>query len=240
MSKIKLLIVEDEMIIANDMKMMLESIGYEISGIAKSVEKAVDILNERKPDLALIDINLGKGMEGIGLGRIVRDRHHIPFIFCTSYSDKKTVDEAKQVNPASYLVKPFNKEDLFVAIEIALTNFSGGTEQQPNDVILNDSLFVKEGRLFTKVSFDEIVWIEQDRNYVEIHTATRVHPVRSTLKDFAKNLPEKKFFQVHRSFMVNVNFITAINSDIIKLKDKEIPISKNHKEELLSKIKLLS
>ncbi|MGE0587583.1 MAG: LytR/AlgR family response regulator transcription factor [Cyclobacteriaceae bacterium] len=240
MSKIKLLIVEDEMIIANDMKMMLESIGYEISGIAKSVEKAIDILNEKKPDLALIDINLGKGMEGITLGLIVKDNHHIPFIFCTSYSDKKTVDEAKQVHPASYLVKPFNKEDLFVAIEIALTNFSGGTEEEPNDIILNDSLFVKEGRLFTKVSFDDIVWIEQDRNYVEIHTATRVHPVRSTLKDFSKNLPEKKFFQVHRSFMVNVDHITAINSDVIKLKDKEIPISKNHKEELLSKIKLLS
>lgn len=240
MSKVKLLIVEDEMIIANDMKMILESIGYEVVGIARAADKAIALLNESRPDLALVDINLGKGMEGVEIGKVIREQFQIPFIFCTSYSDSNTVNEAKQVRPSGYLVKPFNKEDLYVAIEIALTNFSGGTQQEPNDIILNDSLFIKEGRLFTKVSFDDIVWIEQDRNYVEIHTATRVHPVRSTLKDFAKNLPEKKFFQVHRSFMVNVDHITAINSDVIKLKDKEIPISKNHKEELLGKIKLLS
>lgn len=240
MSKVKLLIVEDEMIIANDMKMILESIGYEISGIARNVEKAINILNERRPDIALVDINLGKGMEGVELGKVIKEQFHIPFIFCTSYSDSKTVNEAKQVRPSGYLVKPFNKDDLYVAIEIALTNFSGGGQQEPSDIILNNSLFIKEGRLFTKVAFEDIVWIQQDRNYVEIHTSNRVHPVRSTLKDFTKNLPDKKFFQVHRSFVVNVDHITAINSDVIRLKDKEIPISKNHKEELLGKIKLLS
>jgi DNA-binding LytR/AlgR family response regulator len=240
MSKVRLLIVEDEMIIANDMKMMLEAIGYEVSGIARTIDKAIALLNEKRPDLVLIDINLGKGMEGVELGRMIKAQFFIPFIFCTSYSDSKTVNEAKQVRPSGYLVKPFNKDDLYAAIEIALTNFSGGTPQDPKDIILNDSLFIKEGRLFIKVSFDDIVWIQQDRNYVEIHTSNRVHPVRSTLKDFTKHLPDKKFFQVHRSYIINVTHITAINSDVIKLRDKEIPISKNHKEELLSKIRLLS
>ena len=69
MSNIKLLIVEDEMIIANDMKMMLEASGYEVCGIAKSVEKAIIILSEHKPDLVLIDINLSKGNEGIELAQ---------------------------------------------------------------------------------------------------------------------------------------------------------------------------
>ncbi|GHN00550.1 hypothetical protein WSM22_20390 [Cytophagales bacterium WSM2-2] len=238
MSQVKLLIVEDEMIIANDMKLMLEAVGYEVSGIARTIEKAIVILTERKPDIVLIDINLGKGMEGIELGRLMHEKFHLPFIFCTSYSDSRTVAEAKQVRPNGYLLKPFTKEDLYVAIEIALLNFTNSTES--SEVILQDSLFVKEGKMFTKVPFEEILYVEQDRNYVEIHTAQRVHPVRSSLKDFIKNLPPKKFFQVHRSFLVNVACITAINTDIIKVKDKEIPISKTFKEELMSMVRLLS
>jgi len=238
MSKVKLLIIEDEMIIANDMKLMLEAVGYEVSGIAKSSEKALAMLAEKKPDLVLVDINLGKGMEGIELGRMMHEKFHLPFIFCTSYSDSRTVTEAKQVRLNGYLLKPFTKDDLFVAIEIALLNFSNTPESA--DIILQDSLFVKEGKLFTKVSFEEIIYVEQDRNYVEIHTAQRVHPVRSSLKDFIKNLPPKKFFQVHRSFLVNVSCIVAINSDIIKVRDKEIPISKTFKDELLSMVRLLS
>lgn len=240
MTKIKLLIVEDEMIIANDMKFMLESVGYEVCAIARSSEKALSLLEAEKPDLVLIDINLGKGMEGIELGRIMHEKRRLPFIFCTSYSDKHTVTQARQVYPHGYLLKPFTKEDLYVAIEIALVNFSGADKSPSDDVILQDCIFVKEGNLFTKVSFEEIIYVVQDRNYVELHTAHRVHPVRSTLKDFLKNLPSEKFFQVHRSFIVNVIHISAINNNVIKVNGKEIPISKTHREELLSRIRLLS
>lgn len=240
MSKVKLLIVEDEMIIANDMRMILESIGYEVSGIARSIERAIELLENTKPDLALVDINLGKGNEGIELGKIIKDRFSIPFIFCTSYADVQTVSNAKLANPKGYLVKPFTKDDLYVAIEIALNGIERDPQPHSEDILLNDSLFIKEGHLFTKIIFEDILWVEQDRNYVEIHTADRSHPVRSTLKDFVKHLPEKKFFQVHRSFIVNINHISAINSDVIKLGNKEIPLSKNHREQLLSKIKLLS
>jgi two-component system, LytTR family, response regulator LytT len=239
MSRVKLLIVEDEMIIASDMKLMLESVGYEVCGIARSVEKALILLSAERPNIVLIDINLGKGMEGIELGRAVHEKFHLPFIFCTSYSDSRTVAEAKQVRPNGYLLKPFTKDDLYVAIEIALLNYANLSDPSA-DIILQDSIFVKEGKMFTKVSFDEILYVEQDRNYVEIHTLHRVHPVRSSLKDFIKNLPPKKFLQVHRSFIVNISSITAINSDMIKVKEKEIPVSKTFKDELLSMIRLLS
>jgi two-component system response regulator LytT len=240
MSKVKLLIVEDEMIIASDMKLMLMSVGYDVCGIARSSEKALALVAEHKPDLVLIDINLGKDIEGIELGRIVGEKFHLPFIFCTSHSDSRTVTEAKQVRPNGYLLKPFTKDDLYVAIEMALLHFSNSSSEQPADIILQDSLFVKEGKMFVKIPFEEIIYVEQDRNYVEIHTAQRVHPVRSALKDFVRHLPSKKFFQVHRSFFVNVSCITAINSDIIRLKDKEIPISKTFRDELLSLVRLLS
>jgi DNA-binding LytR/AlgR family response regulator len=243
MSQVKLLIVEDEMIIASDMKMMLEAVGYEVCGMARSAEKAISLAAEKKPDLVLVDINLGKGMEGIELGRAMHEKFRLPFIFCTSYSDSRTVAEAKQVRPNGYLLKPFTKEDLFVAIEIALLNFANVTVQSdamPQELILLDSIFVKEGKMFTKVPFDEILFVQQDRNYVEIHTAQRVHPVRSSLRDFSKNLPSKKFVQVHRSFIVNTSSITAINSDTIRIRETEIPLSKTFREELLTMVRLLS
>ena len=189
----------------------------------------------------LVDINLGKGREGIALGVVLREKFKLPFIFCTSYADTATVTEAKQVHPDGYLLKPFTKDDLYVAIEVACySNFVNRGEPQA-DIILRDSLFVKEGKMFTKVPFEEILYVEQDRNYVEIHTVQRrVHPVRSSLKDFMKNLPVNKFLQVHRSFVVNVACITAVNSDVIKVKEKEIPVSKTFRDELLGMIRLLS
>jgi DNA-binding LytR/AlgR family response regulator len=94
--------------------------------------------------------------------------------------------------------------------------------------------------MFTKVSFDEIVFVEQDRNYVEIHTSQRTHPVRSALKEFIKNLPPKKFLQVHRSFIVNVACITAVNSEALRINEREIPVGKTYREELLSALRLMS
>lgn len=239
MSRVKLLIVEDEMIIANDMKLMLNAVGYDVCGLARTPEKARALLSTTQPDLVLLDINLGKGSDGIALGRELLTTYQLPFVFCTSYSDSRTVAEAKQVRPNGYLLKPFTKEDLFVAVEIALQNF---TRNPPDttELVMADSLFVKEGKMFTKVAFDEILYVEQDRNYVEIHGTERRHPVRSTLKDFVKHLPAKKFIQVHRSFIVNTAYIQTLNGEVVRVRDKEIPIGQTYREEVLRVFRLLS
>lgn len=239
MSRVKLLIVEDEMIIANDMKLMLEAVGYEVCGVARTPEKARALLAATPPDLVLLDIHLGSGTDGIALGRELLNTYRLPFIFCTSYSDSRTVAEAKEVRPNGYLLKPFTKDDLFVAVEIALQNFASSPPQS-TELLLGNSLFVKEGNMFTKVLFDEVLYVEQDRNYVDICTAERRHPVRSTLKDFAKNLPRGTFIQVHRSFIVNTSYISSVNADVIRLGDKEIPIGQTYREELLRVLRLMS
>ena len=122
MAKINIMIVEDEFIIANDLAMMLERLGYFVCGIAKNYQKAVAILEEQKPDLIMLDINLGAGPDGFELARHIGSEYKIPFIFATSYSDQKTVLEAKISLPNGYLLKPFSQEDIYVAVEMALTN----------------------------------------------------------------------------------------------------------------------
>ena len=122
MSSIKIIIVEDELIIAEDMKEMLLNMQYEVIGIANGCDEAEQILSRDIPDIALIDINLRGDEDGISLAMSIRKRYDIPIIFITSFSDKATVERAKQVKPNGYIVKPFEKEDLYTTIEIALDN----------------------------------------------------------------------------------------------------------------------
>jgi CheY-like chemotaxis protein len=123
MSQSKVLIVEDEFIIAEDLKEILLELGYRVTGIAKDIEEAKNKLTQEVPDIALLDIRLRAGDDGIDLARFIRKNYKLPIIFITSYSDKDTLNQAKQVKPDGYLVKPIEKGDIFSSIEIALSNF---------------------------------------------------------------------------------------------------------------------
>lgn len=123
MSQSKVLIVEDELIIAEDLKEILLELGYKVTGIAKDIKEAKDILIQEVPDIVLLDIRLRDGDNGIDLARFIRKTMHMPIIFITSYSDKDTLKRAKEVKPDGYLVKPVEKGDLFSSIEIALSNY---------------------------------------------------------------------------------------------------------------------
>ncbi|MGB7392965.1 MAG: response regulator, partial [Pricia sp.] len=149
---IKILIVEDNVIIADDMQSMLEEIGYEIVDNVIVYEQAEEVLKNQQVDLVLIDIILASDKTGIDLGKHIRANYDIPFIFVTSNSDRATVENAKSVKPNGYLVKPFEQQDLYTSIEIALSNFSSseksqGPAQPQEDVamsnaVLKDSIFV--------------------------------------------------------------------------------------------------
>ena len=120
MSRIKILIVEDEVLIAKDIATTLEGIDYEVSAIAYDGHAAVDALNNNTPDLALLDINLGSSPDGIQLSQLIREQFDLPVIFLTSYATESILDKAKRTRPMGYIVKPFRKKDLFTAIEIGL------------------------------------------------------------------------------------------------------------------------
>ena len=123
MSQSKVLIVEDELIVAEDLKEILLELGYRVTGIAKDIEEAKDILIKKVTDIVLLDIRLRDGDNGIDLARFIRKNYKLPIIFITSYSDKDTIKQAKQVKPDGYLVKPIEKGDIYSSIEIALSNF---------------------------------------------------------------------------------------------------------------------
>ncbi|MBI5858797.1 MAG: response regulator transcription factor [Sphingobacteriales bacterium] len=122
MTGIKILIVEDEPLIAKNIGMYLNNNDYEVSAIAYDADEALQQLKRQPPDFAILDINLESDKDGIQVAEYINKNNFIPFIYLTSYSDKDTLERAKKTNPSGFIVKPFNEKTLYATIEIALSN----------------------------------------------------------------------------------------------------------------------
>lgn len=130
MSEFKILIVEDEPIIARNIAVYLNNNDFVVSGIAYDDEEAIVQLKENTPDAVLLDINLDCETDGIEIAEYINRRVNIPFLFLTSYADKETLERAKKTEPSGYVVKPFNEKALLASLEIAISNFAKRSNQQ--------------------------------------------------------------------------------------------------------------
>jgi DNA-binding LytR/AlgR family response regulator len=242
MGKVKILVVEDEIVIADNICSILESLGYEPMEPVINYTEAVQVLKEEKPDLALLDIQLAGSKDGVDLAFYIKEKVGIPFIFLTSNADPRTVGRAKTLKPPAYLVKPFNRDDLYTSIELALYNFAfPEVKEEKNEnanIIIKNALFVKEKNLYHKVKFENILFAKSDHVYIEIHCNNKKkYLIRNTMNDFVQDLP-LHFFRVHRSYIVNLNHLDAINSRYVIIDGIEVPIGKNNREELLTRVRL--
>ncbi len=120
MNKARILIVEDEAIIAMEVESQLQNLGYEVTSIVDTGEKAIKKAEEDKPDLMLMDIRIKGEMDGIDAAEIIRNRFGIPVIFSTAYLDQERIDRAKITMPFGYVLKPIQERDLKVTLEMAL------------------------------------------------------------------------------------------------------------------------
>ena len=112
MNKIKIGIVEDEMIIVETIVLALGKLGYEIAGTAGTYEEGLEMISKNRPDLVLLDINLGTKKDGIDLAIALKEGLGTPIIFLTANSDAVTIERAKEIQPLAFIVKPFSKNDL--------------------------------------------------------------------------------------------------------------------------------
>ena len=123
MPKNKILVVEDESIVARDIRNMLIGLGYDVAGVAPSGEEAVDKARETQPDLALVDVMLQGQMSGVDAADIIYSDLNIPVVYLTAYADETTLQRAKETEPFGYLLKPFEERELQTTIEIALYKY---------------------------------------------------------------------------------------------------------------------
>lgn len=238
MSKVKVLIVEDEAIIADNIFDTLEDLGYEVMPPANTFSEAIEKIEQEKPDIAILDIQLSGGKSGIDLASRINDIYNFPFIFLTSNTDKITLEEAKSVEPLAYLVKPFGKEELYTSIEVALFNYAKRIQKSVDEssLIIQDTLFIKVNKVFVRLNFEEIVYLKSDHVYVVISMKDGTdYTVRGSLNDYMGKLSQD-FYRAHRSYIFNLKHLAQLNLNSVSVGDIEIPIGKNQREELLNRI----
>jgi PAS domain S-box-containing protein len=155
-------IVEDEAIVANDLKETLLSLGYTVAGVAKSGEVAVEKIRETRPDLVLMDIHLAGAMDGIDAAGQVRALFNIPVVFLTAYADNTLLERAKCTEPYGYIVKPYDDRGLQSTIEMALYKFRADERVKENEAMVRSLL---------NLNPDPVFIIDKDTNVLYINTA---------------------------------------------------------------------
>lgn len=238
--KVKILIVEDEMIIADNICDTLEELGYDALEPAINYTEAINTIEEQMPDLAILDIQLSGIKTGIDVAETISENYNFPYIFLTSNSDVATVNEAKRVSPSAFLVKPFTKEELYSSIEVALFNFTQKVGQiNDENLIIKDALFFKDKGVFTKLIFEDIYYLKSDHVYVEVFLKNKkTLVIRASLNDVITKLNDS-FIRVHRGYIINIKYLEAIDNNTLKVHKKNIPIGKKYRENLLKKINFI-
>ena len=225
------LIVEDELLIAETISDFLKKEGAQNITIVESVEEALSHIETNHTDLVLTDIALGNEQTGIDLGNLLYTKYHIPFIYITSHADKAMINKVKHTRPNGYIVKPFKKDDLLVAIELALYN-AANTPLKSNE---NNELIVKDGRALVKLFHDNIVWLEADGNYTTIHLINnKRHVIRTTLTEMEEQLPSDYFIRIHKSYVVNKKHITEVRANNVIIDQKELAIGRTFQQNLVN------
>lgn len=231
MTDIKIGIVEDEGITSEVIKLSLQKLKYKIATPAFTYEQAIAMVDEEKPDLVLIDINLGEEKDGIDLALVLKDTYRTPFIFLTANSDAATISRAKKVNPLAFLVKPFSQLDLHASIEIAYNNYLSNKIERKNDTHF---VVMKVGRLFQKIDSTEILFLKNNNHYFNVHfTNGETIIVRSSTTEILDLLPANNFMKISRSHIINTTSIHKIDNSFVYINNFKFEYNKSLKADLL-------
>ncbi len=239
--QVKILIVEDEMVIGANLSMQISDLGYDVCGLLPRGEDAISHVDNDPPDIIILDIQLKGKLDGIETAEVIRERHDTPIIFLTSNSDDYHFNRSKHVRPKAFISKPYKKLDLKRAIELTVTDseVSELRSAQPSETVLEDRIFVRHHDKLSPVLLEDIYHIEADRNYSHIHTRGQTYVMVGTLKAIEEKLVNPHFLRVHRSYIINLQHVGEVATSHVQVGEKVIPITKEAKTELLGRLKTL-
>ncbi len=247
MNSVKILIVEDEMIIGAKISMQLTNLGFEVTGILPRGEDAIVHVQETKPDIVLLDIHLKGEINGIETATQLQRLGNIPVIYLTANSDEATFNQAKATRPYAFISKPYKQLDLQRAIELTISRMAEDanglivTEAGEDDstFVLNDRIFVRHKEKMVKIMLADLIYLEADRNYSQMFTKEKVYVLAVTLKAIEEKLPAKLFLRIHRSYIVNITHIDEVTEGNVKIAEHTIPMGAGMREILLKGLRTL-
>lgn len=238
MEPVKVLIVEDQWLIAQDIKIKLEDHNFKVVNIVTTGELALEFIASTPPDLILMDIQLAGEMDGIATAERIVQHYSIPIVYLSDFIDQETVERAKKTNPANYLSKPFKKDDLLRALEIAYYNAAHQKSSLPDR--LSDRILIRnDNNTADMIAYADILFIEAARAYSYVHTKEKKYTLTNSMKKVVEKLQNPDFVRVHRSYVVNLNHITGIDGNSIKMGEHKVEMSSKYRNALLEKINFI-
>lgn len=243
MPKVSCLIVEDDELVAADLKTDLLALDYEVHW-AKDIKEGYGLYFSIQPDILILDIYFDGHNDGIEFARTIQERTvaKTPVVFLTNSTDSHTFAEAKSLLPFSYLLKPFNPLELQYAIELAL-------QHQDNDPFMKGAthvprfFFVKSRDRMMKIAPAELDYVEVSSRYCDLWRDQEKFVVQYSLLEIRKMLPAELFIRIHRNFLINLSKLESIHlaEYSVKLKNgKELSISRRYLEDLRKRFEVLS
>lgn len=246
--QLSILIVEDQALIAEDMRSCLEEFGYDVAAVCHSGEEALIFCKNKQTDLILMDIDLAGMLDGIETVSILKKFHQIPIIYLTNFDDKETLERAKITNPANYLLKPFQPHALRVSIEMAIHHTAKNTSPNPDDqqespeedgYIIKNAVFIKTDKRFQKILLSNILRIKADRAYSHIITANKKYTIAKNLSTICNQIEDPRFYRISRSDLINLEAIEQLEGNMIYINGENIRINKDKKEEIFRQLNII-
>lgn len=241
MPEIRIFLVEDELLHAENTKLSIEEAGFVLADECDHADRAYDEILTAEPDVVLMDISLPGKYNGITLTKALKAQRDLPVIFTTTFKDEETIKEAAATGPVSYLIKPISTDNLKAAVTLALAGKP--SEHITDEVKLeNDAVFIRSGNNLQKIQITDILWIEAaGDNYCKLVTPDHQLVSRHTLKAMLTKLSSDAFVQTHRAYAVNRHKIDSIREkeQVIILGENEIPVGRTFKERLYQQLRRL-
>ncbi|WP_276501390.1 LytR/AlgR family response regulator transcription factor [Terrimonas pollutisoli] len=246
MPGIKVMLVEDDWIIAKEISYSLQDLGFEVAGIFESGEESLKQVKQLQPDVVLMDIDLSGEINGIETAHRLKQLSPVPCIFLTALADHQTIEKAKLAEPYAYLVKPVKPELLYSTIEITLHNAARRNVEMSREATTirenlsyDEAIFVKNKKRLEKVMLKDILWVEAYDIYAMIKTASGQYLLSHSLKVVEERFPSSHFIRVHRSYLVNREKIDAIEENDLVIANSAIPVGKTYRDALMKKLSFL-
>lgn len=228
-----ILIVEDEIELAENIRDLLEEDGYLVSSILENAQDTLDYLNDHQVDLILMDIQIKGPIDGIDLAYKIKEKSSTPIVFSTAYSSREILDRLSQNMYDGYLVKPFTRDSLHASIHLGLRR---GKEKDLQKNVIIPTLKIIDKGLIVPLPVTDILYMKAYGLYSKVVTSAKIYVIREILKNVEEKLPKDHFLRVHKSYLVNLCHVDMFNAKRISIKDHQIPVRRGLYKELKERL----
>ncbi|UZR95759.1 LytR/AlgR family response regulator transcription factor [Chondrinema litorale] len=234
---LKCLVVDDEALAITLLEKYISQVdGLELLASTKDPVKAIEILEEETIDILFLDIQMPE-LTGIELLRVLPQKPVV--ILTTAYSEYAV--EGYQLDVTDYLLKPFSLERFIQAVDKAkrVIDLSLQALKNAGEISMHEEkkyINVKADHKIYKIPFDDIKYIEGLKEYVSFYTNDQRIIALESLKKLEILLPSTQFMRVHKSYIIAVNKVRALEGNLLEIGDKKIPIGKTYRQEVIKKI----